>query len=225
MITVKPNEQRARIAVSMIWVVLALELLSLGSGFMQYQMLLDVARGAAISTEAANSNDSREQIISLLYLVGMIISAITFIRWFRRAYSNLHQKATYVAHAEYWAAISWFIPIICLYRPYQIMKELYQKTNSLLTVDSVPFSDRFSPKFLALWWGLWITNSALGQFVWRYSAIAKTVDQFMLSTLVSMCSNLIGIPLALLTIKVIKDYAQVEPLLRTESTDTTTIIW
>lgn len=210
----RPNEQRAKNAITLIWVVLTLEIISLTSGYFQYELLQDAANGAEISTETANANDTREQIIGILYIIAMVISATTFIQWFRRAYYNLHLRVNHLAYSEGWAAGSWFVPIVSLYRPYQIMKELYQETKKLLTKNEIAFNHNFTTNSLGLWWTLWIIDNLLGQFAFRYSTKANTIEELIISTVASMVSNIVGIPLAILAIKVVKDYSSVEPLLR-----------
>ena len=209
----KSNGQRAKNAITLIWIVLALEIISLISGYFQYDLLQTVANGGEISTETATSNDTREQMIGIIYMIVFVISAVTFIQWFRRAYFNLHQKVTYLAQTEGWAAGSWFVPIVSLYRPYQIMKELYQETKELLNKKGINVNTNFTTSSLGWWWTLWIINNIIGQFVFRYSMKAESIDELTTSTFASMIGNIIGIPLALITVKVIKDYSNVEPLL------------
>ncbi|UAY51042.1 DUF4328 domain-containing protein [Ferruginibacter albus] len=209
----RPNVQRAKNAVTLLWIVLALEIISLISGYFQYKLLKVVANGGEISMNTANANDIRERIIAILYLIVFIISTVTFIQWFRRAYYNLHLKVYHLSFTEGWAAGSWFAPVICLYRPYQIMKELYQQTIDLLTRKGLLLHQSLTTNALGWWWALWIINNLLGQFVFRYSLKAETVDELIVSTVAGIVSNIIGIPLALLAIKVVKDYSSVEPLL------------
>ena len=208
----KPNGQRAKNAITLIWIVLALEIVSLISGYFQYDLLQTAANGGEISTETANANDTREQIIGIVYLIAFVISAVTFIQWFRRAYFNLHQRVNHLSQTEGWAAGSWFVPIVSLYRPYQIKKELYQETKALLTKNGLN-NENISTSSLGWWWTLWVISSFLGQFVFRYSMKAESIDELTISTVASMIENVVGIPLALITIKVIKDYANVEPLI------------
>ena len=209
----RPNGQRAKNAITLIWIVLALEIVSLISGYFQYDLLQTVANGGYISTETATANDTREQIIGIFYLIAYVVSAVTFIQWFRRAYFNLHLKINYLNHTEGWAAGSWFVPIISLYRPYQIMKEIYQETKELLIKKGIVFNQTFSISALGWWWALWIISNIIGQFVFRYSMKAESIDELTISTVAGIVGNVIGIPLALITIKVIKDYSNVEPLL------------
>ena len=42
---------------------------------------------------------------------------------------------------------------------------------------------------------------------------AESVEDITTSTVASMIGNIIGIPLALITVKVIRDYSNVEPML------------
>jgi hypothetical protein len=209
----KPNGQRAKNAITLIWIVLALEIVSLISGYFQYDLLQTVANGGEISTETATANDTRQQIIGIIYRIAFVISAVTFIQWFRRAYYNLHLRVNHLSQTEGWAAGSWFVPIVNLYRPYQIMKELYQETKELLTKKGLSINENFTTGYLGWWWTLWIINNIIERFVFRYSMKAQSIDELTISTVASMVGNVVGIPLALITVKVIKDYSNVEPLL------------
>ena len=209
----KPNGQRAKIAIMLLWTVLTVEIISLLSDYLQYDLLQTVANGGQITTEAATDNDLRQKIIGLIYLTVYVISGITFIRWFRRAYYNLHIKAESLSFTEGWAAGCWFVPIISLYRPNQIMKELYLETQSLLSKKDENYARNLTTHFIGWWWALWIISSFLGQFIFRYSMKAETLEELTTTTIASIVASIIGIPLAIITVKVIKDYSEVEHLL------------
>lgn len=206
----KPNGQRAKNAITLIWIVLGLEIVLFISGYFQYDLLQTVANGGDISMEVANSNDTREQFVGIIYMIVFLISAVTFIQWFRRAYFNLHIKVNHLSHSEGWAAGSWFVPIVNLYRPFQIMKELYRKTKELLTKNGMTVSETFNTNSLALWWAIWIINNVIGQFVFRYSRNAESMEELITLTIAGMIANIVGIPLALITIKIIRDYSNLE---------------
>jgi hypothetical protein len=209
----RPNEQRAKNAIMLIWIVLALEIVSILSGYLLYDLVQTVINGGEISEERASANDMREQVVGILYLIAYVVSAITFIQWFRRAYFNLHLKVKHLSRTEGWAAGSWFVPFANLYTPYQIMKELYQETKALLVKKEIFFKGDLATSTLGWWWALWLLNNFAGQIVFRYSLHAESLEELNTSAILSIFSNMIGIPLALLAIKVIKDYANVESLL------------
>ncbi len=208
--SLKPNGQRAKNAIIVIWIILVLDVLSLISGYFQYDLLKTVVNGGFISPVQATLNDLREQIIAILYLLASIVSAITFIQWFRRAYFNLHLHVEYLLHPEGWAAGSWFVPIVSFYRPYQIMKELYEESIELLEKRGIRIPD-ISMSYISIWWAFWILSSIFGQIILRITLKSNTVDDYIFTTICSMIQNIVNIPLALLAIQVIKNYAKLEP--------------
>jgi len=207
------NGQRAKNAIILIWIVLAVDIISLISSYFQYDLLQTAANGGEISLEYANSNDTRQQIIGITQVIVNIISAVTFIQWFRRAYYNLHLRVDFLAHSENWAAASWFVPVISLFRPYQIMKELFHQTKLLLMKREIITHEELTTFSLGIWWTLWIINNFIGQYVFKSSMKAETIDELTICTVADMVSSIVGIPLAIITVKIIKEYSQIEPLL------------
>jgi hypothetical protein len=208
----KPNAQRAKMAIILIWIVFALNCIALISKFFQYNLLQTVVNGGSITIEEANANDTREQIIAVIYIIFYLVSGVTFIQWFRRAYYNLHERATILSYTEGWAAGSWFVPIIHFYRPYKIMKELYEETQELLAKRGINVEEKLNLVHIGWWWSLWVINSLMGQFLFRYTKSAEGVEELSNATVFGIVGNFIGIPLALITIKIISDYASIEPI-------------
>jgi hypothetical protein len=209
---VRPNEQRAKTAILLIWIVFAIEAIKLISDYLELQLLSKANAGLTITVEAANANDIRQQIIAVVYLIVAIVSTVTFIQWFRRAYYNLHTQIYNLDFEEGWAAWAWFVPILNLYRPYKIMKELYHETENLLSQRIENYIPKDSAALLGVWWALWIIDSFLGQFMFRYSLRADGVDELITVSQTSILSSFISIPLSLIIIRVIKDYAAMETL-------------
>ena len=128
----RQNKSRAKVAIALIWVVLALDVISFISGYLQLNLILTFEDGIAVSEARIDANDDRERVVGIMYVIAYVISGIVFIRWFRRAYFNLHQRKEFLSFSEGWAAGCWFVPIVSLYRPLQIMKELYEETRNFL---------------------------------------------------------------------------------------------
>jgi hypothetical protein len=208
----KSNVKRAKNAIVLIWIVLGLEIISLFSSYLQYDLLQSIADGAYLSEESATANDNREAIINIIYGIAHIVYFIIFIMWFRRAYYNIHQKVgrrRRLAFSEGWAAGCWFLPIINLYRPYQIMKELYYETKKLLTDNG--YTVNYTTNYLGWWWTLWIIRGFIQYYGWLQQP--ETLDGFISATTIDMVSTIVEIILSIVTIRVIKDYSLVEPLL------------
>ena len=210
---IRPNGQRAKIAFALIWIVLACELLAIVSSVMQYNMLQGISKGIDIDMDAINANDMREAIIAILYLVVYVISGVTFIMWFRRAYYNLHQKVRNLEFEEGWAAGSWFVPIMNLGRPYKIMKELYEETKNFLLSKNESISNELNINILGAWWTLWILNNVLGRIIYRFSKGAESIPELITFSLLDIVNGIVGVILALVTVRVINNYSSVENLL------------
>ncbi|MDR2651069.1 MAG: DUF4328 domain-containing protein [Prevotellaceae bacterium] len=210
----KSNAQRAKNAILLTWIVLGLTVISLFSSYMQYDLLQIAVNDGYITEEQANANDNREAFIGIVLGIASIVFLIIFIMWFRRAYYNIHQKlnSRRLTFSEGWAAGAWFVPIINLFRPYQIMKELYYETKKLLTDKGYTVS--YTTNCLGWWWALWIISVIIGQVLFRtWLKQPETLDEFISATTLDMVSSVVEIVLAIVTIKVIKDYSLVEPLL------------
>ncbi len=210
----KPNEGRAKFAIIFIWIVMAMEIISLISDYFQYTLLQSAANGETLEMDVATANDTRQRVIAVLHLIFFVISGITFIQWFRRAYYNLHLKTDTLTHHEGWAAGSWFTPIVNFYLPYQIMKELYVETRKLFIPKWGDETQNLSTTLVGWWWALWIISSVLGQIVFQVTMRGdNTIDTLSFTTMTSMIESIVDIPLAIITFKVIKDYSRAELLL------------
>jgi len=209
----KANVQRSKIAIILLWIVVVLEIVSLGSNYLEWNLFQKAASSYYMPYDEMSANSTRQIIIGIISTITFIISAVTFILWFRRAYYNLHLIVNGLTFTDGWAVGSWFVPIINLYRPFQIMKELYQETKELLIRNKIPTVKSFTTSSLGTWWGLWIISNIVVYGISRYSWRAETIDELGGWTLISMVVNVISILGAIITIKVIKDYSNVEPLL------------
>lgn len=215
----RSNAARAKLAIILIWIALATEIAMLVSDYFQYLLIENIGLGKAITTEMAESNDLRQRIVAIVYIAVQLTSAIIFIRWFRRAFYNLQSNVDHVEHSDSQAASSWFIPFVNFYRPFSIMKELYLQTELLLAKQLPDYTPSLKFYTLNFWWTFWVLNNIAGQISSRVSLAAKTADEILDSTKVSMAGALIGIPLALITILVIQDYVEKETLLYNLASD------
>jgi len=208
----RPNEQRAKVLITLIWIVLGLEVVSIISSAMQYNLLQAINDGGNVSMEDAGANDLRENIVSWVYFIFFIASSISFVMWFRRAYFNLHQKVENLSYSEGWAAGYWIVPILNTYRPYKIMEEIYKETRKLLLNAGLISHEELKTRLLSFWWGLWIFSAVIGSIINKHPN--ETLDDVVSVTLINIFLSVIGIPLALVTLKVVKDYSKVESLLQ-----------
>jgi hypothetical protein len=209
----RPNAQRARTAIALIWVVMAFDVAILVSSYMEHDLLSSWQAGTAISEEVAEANDARQLVIGLLRTAAFIISAVTFIQWFRRAYFNLGMRVKPLNESEGMAAGYWFIPIMNLFKPYRMMMELHGRTAELVAPMAPDPVRARSQDHITVWWVFWVASNIMGQVVFRVSGDANTIDELANIAVISMVDAALSLPLAILAVLVIKRYAALEQLL------------
>jgi uncharacterized membrane protein len=222
--TLRPNQQRAKNAILLIYIVLAMNIVVFISSYMQYSMLEKASGGHFPSFEEAKANDQRELLVAVIYMIIYIVSAITFIQWFRRAYFNLHQRVKNLSSSEGWAAGCWFVPVLNLFKPYQIMSEMFKETAKYLADKTKESTLNLSNGIVGLWWTIWVVNAVTGYYVYIQTRELKSIETMMDITMLSMISALLLAVLAPITIKIIKNYSAAEEVLAEEtgSNDTST---
>jgi len=204
----RPNQERFKYAQILIYMMLILELVLIFSELLQYLLLQEVFEGSFVSDERLEQNDLRQLIVVVLYVVIYVISGITFIQWFRRAYYNLSQNIK-TEYTNGWAAGGWFVPIISLFYPYKIMKELYEKTNAIIKSSTSSNIDNVSIKTIGIWWAFWILTNVTGRIISKLPE-AETVEILINHTLISIANDFLGVVLAFLVLKVMGDYNDLE---------------
>lgn len=206
-----PINPKARHAILLIWVVLALDLVSFASSFLQYDLLRAIAGGERVAPAVAAANDTRQSIVGILHFIAFAASAVFFLRWFNAAYHVLLQKVSTLSRSEGWAIGSWFVLFLNLALPYQMMREMHTHARDSLLAGGNSEGAALKTQILGWWWALWLVSNIFGQISVQYALDARTLDQLITGTAISMAASLIAIPLALVTIRMIKNYARIEP--------------
>jgi len=130
---------------------------------------------------------------------------VLFLRWFHRLYKNVHWMAQSqleldgtpswpVKHTPGWAVGSFLVPFLNWVRPYQIMKEAWQR--------SAPERLTHRHGLLSLWWAAWLISNLMGQVAWRMSD-GSDIGSLIQLTNVQIVSSLVNIAAALLAMAVV----------------------
>ena len=205
----RPNRQRAQWAMWAISIVLVLEAVSLLSGMMQYRLIQSFNEGMFVSDEELTYNDLRQQVVAICYIAAFLLSAIFFIMWFRRAYFNLHQKVSGLTYTEGWAAGCWFVPIVNLFWPYKIMKEIHKESHGLLVQKT---NDKYPTHFSAirLWWTISIVSWLATRVELSLSKNMDTIEGLLKGTVASIVISCIGLAHCVVTFVMIQKQSQLE---------------
>jgi Domain of unknown function (DUF4328) len=123
----------------------------------EIQLLERIRDGLFVTLEAAAASDARVSTAGLLYLTSFVAALVVYLMWIYRAVSNLDAVRTGVPigplrFSPGWAVGWYFVPIMNLFRPFQVMRELYRESNP----------DHRSSWLIGAWWTLWIIATMLG---------------------------------------------------------------
>ena len=206
----KNNELRSERAKNMIY--LSLVAISVSIIMIFYEMSLLSSEGSFKAQKVALFS-SIQTIVYIFYNIVMLISSITFIMWFRRAYYNLHLKVQNLSFSEGWAAGCWFVPILNLWRPQKIMKELFNKTIEFLRQNSISVDKDISDRVVGIWWITYIGHWLLQNISLRMQINASSMDQEMNALWISIFASVVFLICGIFTLKLIKDHSKIEDLL------------
>ncbi len=194
----------------LLYAQIVVAIISMGSNFLEYQLLSDYQNGVYTSQEQAvadgEASDQRQQIVALIYLAVFIVSGFLILRWIHRANYNARQLgAKDMEFTPGWSIGYYFIPILTLWKPFQAMKEIWKASHN---PDN--WTTEKAGSILGLWWFLWIVTNMLGQAVFRMSTGAEELSELMNLNIITQVSDALAIPLALVTLSIINSIYQAQ---------------
>ncbi|MEW9031521.1 MAG: DUF4328 domain-containing protein [Planifilum fimeticola] len=136
-----------------------------------------------------------QQFVVLAQLCSFFITAISFLLWTYRSYRNLSALSDRdLRFSPGWAVGWYFVPIMNLFRPFQVMKEIWE--------GSAPDADHSRPEegkgrpvspLLPGWWSLWLLSNFLAGV-----PVVRPMDPGE-SALYMFLTDIVDIPLCFVT--------------------------
>ena len=216
----KDNSKRANYAIYVLYGIIILNILTMISLFFLYNLLSEVNNGWNYTLEELKMAFIRTGILALLKTILFIISAVLFLNWFRRAHANLHRADTEGLKFEHETAVWGFIiPILNLFRPVQIMKEIWFKTQEKIQELKEDYKPDYSLVLVGIWWAFFLFSRFFSSYVsfdanWMNSKIQ--IEEQLENTYYTFISFALEIISAFITIKLIKKVSQKENILYQE---------
>lgn len=180
----RPLSSRATWAKRALLLVVALNVVGLISAYFAYRTY-----GSALATqEDIDTTDLREGIVALLTLIAFVVAVVTFIRWFRHAYSNLRTLgATNLRFPTAWTIAGWFVPIWNLFRPKQIANDIWRGSDPDRRRDEEAYWEGAEvPALFQWWWGFYLVSTWLENVSFRVELAANDLDGYRNAAAVTM---------------------------------------
>ena len=198
---------RARLTIIFLALNIVLDLIALGSGFMEIGLLSRAQEGGTITDTEAEANDTRQAIIGGLQLLTFVLTAIFFLMWIHRAHRNLPALgARDLKFTPNWAVGWFFVPFMNLFRPVQVVTEIWKASSpETSTSDETAWKSKSTSPVIWLWWAVWIIAGIVGQFAARLALRAETLETILISSWATFISDGIDMVAAVLAIIVVSN--------------------
>jgi hypothetical protein len=173
-----------------------------------------IDNGGDVSLKFLTLVNSFGGLLTLVNILVLITTGILFMFWFRRAYTNVHKLGIgWLRWKPGWAVGAWFVPVISLYVPYQIMRDIWSATAYSIRKDFD--TSRFNADIIGWWWALFIVANVLTGLLARLELLSGNDEASLFIRLqyISLFSNLLSAAGALITIRMVRQYSVMEEIL------------
>jgi hypothetical protein len=186
-------------AVTVVFVILAVVCAAaVWSGWLEAQLMDRFIAGEEVTESEATANDNRQRAFGIIQFALGIAAAVVFIRWLHAAYKNVGLVAPAERrYATGWAIGSWFVPILNLFRPKQIVNDVWRAGGK-------DVEDAQPGWLLAGWWLLWLLGNWAVSIAARRYAGADTAEELKTGTILFMVSDTMSVIGAVAAIYVVR---------------------
>jgi hypothetical protein len=123
----------------------------------------------------------------------LLLTAVAFMTWLYRSRVNLRAFGTrHLRYSRNWAVFGFLIPILNLFRPYQVTREVWQASDPR-TTDPFDWSEIETPALIRAWWGTFIAFSMLKLLAaWMMSSAAYDPMRLQFAQVVDLTADLMA---------------------------------
>ena len=211
------NAERAKDLIPFFWVFIGFSAIAIISGYFELRLFENFKNEGFADPGKVKANDIRQLVVGIIQFAVYLITVVVFLNWFRRAYGNLHRlRIDYLGQSESMAVGSWFIPIVNLFRPVQIMYEIWTETQWQIKQKDASYRIKKGNLLLTIWWTLFILSHLAGRIALRAAFKEDTVNQLIEGSLASLISDTLQILEALLVIIIVSRISKMETKLAEE---------
>ena len=111
-------------------------------------------------------------LVALLEILLRVLTIIFFLIWLHRAFKNLPALgATNLEFSPGWAVGWWFIPFANLVKPYQVVRELWNSSDSDFDPDLFLSNTVGTASIIIWWWAFFIIGNVVGRVADKLEAV------------------------------------------------------
>ena len=185
-IRIKKYSSLAKITKLVIFVIVVeilVELIVIMSDYSEISLINSVLNNELEYSEELSQielNDTRVSIISAVEFPILILTSALFLCWFYRAYRNLaHLGALGLEFNAKWVVAYFFIPILCLWKPYEALKEIWKVSDPSSPSEGYSWRSVKVSGILIFWWITFVLSNIMGTFFLTGSLNAESMEDWI----------------------------------------------
>ena len=182
-------------------VIGALDAIAVVLGIAHYRLLGRIGATAA----DVDASHARQTLVADLQGLAYLAAAVVFIAWLYRAYRNLPALGSaQLRFRPGWAIGGWFVPIMNLWRPKQIMNDVWRASDPRNPSGQAVWRHGRVPAVFQVWWGSFVVSNWAGTaayLVWRE---ADSVGEVRACIVVAGLANVVELAAAACGILVVR---------------------
>jgi hypothetical protein len=168
----------------------------------QFQLMGQILRNEAVAERQIDVIENYELVLGLIWLIWFPATVIAFVMWAHRAHRNLPALGATGLEFSPRGAVGWyFVPFLNLFKPYQVMREIYNASEPSVTFESESeWRSRNAPAIIKIWWTLFLFSSFVGNAVMRESLRADTPEAIQILDVASIIHEILAVALTVAAI-------------------------
>ncbi len=210
------GHSRAQWASFFLAAIVLLEIVAVWSDYIQVQIINRIIKGDFFTMAEVLASDNRQATIGFLFLALFIVTGILFLMWIHRAHRNLPSLGnTNLKYSPGWAVGWFFVPILSLWKPYQVTTEIWKASDPTTDVnDSTAWQESPASSIVSSWWFLFMISAIIGNIVMRLFLQAETPNEILTASWWELIMDAIGILSAILAILIVRNIDQRQEMKR-----------
>lgn len=195
-----PNGIGTNLTVACLSILALVTIAAIVSDWLQYSMLENINW---ISQEEADRNDARVSFVDNFHFVTMLLSGLAVLIWRYKANRNCwYYGAEQMRFTPEWA-VGWsLVPVMNLFRPYQVMQEIWK-----ISTDPETWKNQQSSVLIKWWWFFCLVDVFFGRVFSRLAIKGafkeETVDQLKQVTSASIASSITTLIACIFTLSLV----------------------
>lgn len=160
---------------------MGLALFMMASDYLEAGLLSRMEAEQTISEAEVAANDHRQVMVGALFLLVFLSTMVLFFMWIHRVHRNLGALgARSLRFSPGWAVGWFFVPVINLFRPHQVVKEIWEESDPQRGTGSA---------LIGWWWIFWVLSALTSNRATSMYLFAEDTDRLLAASWMAMASD------------------------------------